>query len=273
MATDYDAEHTMGQLLEALLAADGVEQLTGLSIGQYDAEPFDKTPGDVAETMLANAAKLPALRTLIWCDLAYEECEVSWIENIELGPLLNTFPQLEHVLVRGGNNLGLSNLDLPELRTLIIQTGGLDQSVIRQLEAAKLPKLTHLEIYFGADEYGANCTPDDTARILSGELFPGLTTLGLKNSEFVNEITQAVIDSPLLPQLKVLDLSLGVLQDAGAEPLANNLPKLAHLDKLDLQHHFLSESMQARLRELGDKVDLSEAEEPDEDYFFVAIGE
>lgn len=270
----FDAEIDVTDLLQALLDTDGVEQLTGLSIGLAVEEAFDTPPQPVADMLIANADKLPALTTLIWCDIAYEECEVSWIQNIDVGPLLNAFPKLEHVLLRGGNDLRLTDVTLPELQTLIIQTGGMSQAIVRDVEKAKLPKLNHLELYFGAEDYGAECTVEDTDRILSGELFPHLTRLGLCNCEFVNELPAKIIESPLLPRLSVLDLSLGVLQDHGAQVLVDNLARFSHLDKLDLQHHYLSDAMMTRFEELGDKVDLSEQEEDEgEEFYFVAIGE
>ncbi|MDO5499141.1 MAG: STM4015 family protein [Propionibacteriaceae bacterium] len=259
-------------LIRRLLAQPGSRQLRGLSIGAW-AEPAEQGPRPVLAELFDIADHLPSLTTMVFGDLGFEQCEVSWINNDELGPMLNRFPQLEAVLVRGGKGLGLADLDLPQLHTLVVQTGGLDAGVVQQLLDARLPALRHLELYLGAEDHGATTTLPDVAPIISGHAFPGLRYLGIKNSEFQDEIAIAVSQSPLLPRLEVLDLSLGILTDAGARALIA-APALRQLRELNLSHHWLTDEMIARVQGLGIQVDVSDRMgRADEDYRCVAIGE
>lgn len=246
--------------------------LQGLSVGGW-GEPYENSSAPVAAALQAAATEFPALRTLVFADLAMEEAEVSWIENSELGPMLNAFPRLTSVLVRGGNSLGLTGLRLPDLNTLVVQTGGLDRSVVEQLLAADLPSLTRLELYLGEEEYGGNVTLEDLATIISGEAFPGLTYLGLKDSVLQDELAVALCSSPRLGQLKVLDLSMGTLTDVGGQALLDT-PALDGLELLDLEHNFLSESVAAALAaRFGSRINLAERQDASEYGPYVAVGE
>lgn len=232
-----------------------------------------RTTPAVARAVAASAPQLPSLTTLVFGDISMEEAEVSWIENSELGPMFNAYPNLTSMLVRGGNNLSLSDLRLPQLTTLVVQTGGLDSGVVQQLLDAQLPSLTHLELYTGDENYGATVTMADLAPIISGHAFPKLTYLGLKNSELQDDIAVAMCESPLLDQLQVLDLSLGILTDVGGKALLDE-PRVRNLGFLNLEHHFMSDEVAVRFRFLGISVDLSDPMlGVDDDYRYVAIGE
>lgn len=266
---DADAWVEQFNLLRSLPVA---ASLRGLSIGAW-GEPYENSSAAVAAAVRQAAADFPQLTTLVFADLSYEEAEVSWIENSELGPMLNAYPGLTSVLVRGGNQLGLTDLKLPQLTTLVVQTGGLDRSVVTQLLTAELPSLTRLELYLGDSNYGANVTVDDLASIISGETFPLLTYLGLKNSELEDELAAALTSSPRLGQLKTLDLSLGTLSDVGGQALLA-AKALDSLKLLDLQYHYLSEPVANALKErFGDRVNLAEPQETEDYGPYVSIGE
>lgn len=269
---DDDPEDWIAQFRK-LLALPVAPHLRGLAVGSWGA-PYENSSAPVAHAVAASAQQLPNLTTLVFGDLSMEEAEVSWIENYELGPMFNAFPALTAILVRGGNNLGLTGLRLPRLRTLVVQTGGLDSAVVQQLLDAELPSLTHLEIYTGDENYGATVTMADLAPIISGHTFPNLTYLGLKNSELQDDIAVAICDSPLLDRLQVLDLSLGILTDVGGTALLNE-PRIRNLGFLNLEHHWLSDAVSNKLRNLGVSIDLSDAMlgVDEDDYRYVAIGE
>lgn len=59
---------------------------------------------------------------------------------------------------------------------------------------------------------------------------------------------------------------MGTLSDTGAQALLDGQP-LTHLSSIDLHHHYLTEPMASRVRELcarsGVQLDLDEAEEWD----------
>lgn len=281
IALSYDAAEE-GQLwtdlFVALLDQPNVAELEGLVVGAWGMM-FEQTmdeAGRAVEAIVAARDRLPKLRAIFFGDVISEECEVSWIENTDVSPLLAAYPQLEHFGVRGTNNLSFGALQHPNLRSLIVQTGGLDVRIVRSVAAADLPALEHLELWLGTGGYGGNVTVDDLAPILAGGRFPRLRYLGLRNSEIADEIAAAVVDAPVLEQIRVLDLSLGTFGDDGAEALLAS-PAIARLEKLDLHHHFCSPEMIARLAALPLEVDTSDLQEPDsyggELFRFVSVGE
>jgi hypothetical protein len=159
----------------------------------------------------------------------------------------------------------------------VIETGGLDASVTKQVLSSSLPSLEHLELWLGAESYGATTTVEDLEPLFSGALFPRLRYLGLRDSELADAIAERIAQSPLLERIEVLDLSLGTLGDKGAEALLAS-PAVRRLRKLDLHHHYMSKDVLLRLHKLGPEVDLSGAEDVDvgrdgEEYRYVAVGE
>ena len=60
---------------------------------------------------------------------------------------------------------------------------------------------------------------------------------------------------------------MGTLRDRDVEHLLGSVPRFAHLESLDLHHHYMSEEnterVRAALAEAGVRTDLSELREPD----------
>ena len=276
---DYGDEHSTGDLLEDLLANSAADQLTALVIGSWGQYMYEspQSAANVIEALTAAAPHLPNLTSLCFGDITYRECEISWIMQTDVSPLWSAFPKLEHFQVRGGNGLSLGTLELGRLRTLVVESGGLPQSVVRQVASSSLPALEHLELYLGTYEYGGyREVVEDLKPILSGEMFPRLRYLGLRNSEFADKVALAVVQSPLLERIETLDLSLGTLGDEGAGALAA-CPAVAQLKRLDVHHHYISAEGVQGLKALPVQLDAS-GREPDDEYKgeiyrYVAIGE
>ncbi|MFF8991242.1 STM4015 family protein [Streptomyces sp. NPDC014983] len=239
------------------------------------------------ELILADAARFPALRALFLADVTGEECEISWLQLTDVTPVLEAFPLLEELGVRGGDSQGLGEETLSlrpvrhdALRVLRFESGGLPGQVVRAVGACDLPALERLELWLGVQTYGGDATVADLAPILSGGRFPALRRLGLQDSELQDEIAAAVASAPVVAQLESLSLSMGTLTDAGAEALLRGQP-LTHLKRLDLHHHFLGESMtervEAAIGSAGTEVDLSDRLAPhrwrDEEWRYVAVSE
>ena len=253
-------------------------QVTGIVVGPWEHVGSGDEP--VADRIVAAIAsardRLPALSALFLGEIISEESEISWIEQTDVSPLFNAYPRLEQFAVRGGNGLRLGPPRHDNLRALIVQAGGLPRQVVQEVGAAHLPALRHLELWLGTEQYGGDATVDDLAPILSGNLFPRLAYLGLRDSEIADEIAFAVAVAPILERIAVLDLSLGTLSDAGAAALLAS-PAITRLRKLDIHYHFCSEEMVAKLMALPLEVDAGDPQEPDEDdgeiYRYVAVGE
>ncbi|WP_310485848.1 STM4015 family protein [Chamaesiphon sp. VAR_48_metabat_403] len=273
LSVDYNSEHSIIDLLSQFLADPQVSQITNLIIGQWDAEDGSSEP--VVNFLVDASQKLPNLTALFLGDITGEEYEISWIQQSDLSPLWNAYPQLEYLRVRGNENLSFGELELGRLKTLIVETGGLSVERVREVCASHLPSLEHLELWLGTDNYGGDTTPVDLAPILNGSLFPYLRYLGLRDSEIADRMAIAVADATILVRIKTLDLSLGNLGDIGAAALLAS-PLINHLEKLDLHHHYISEALVKDLEKLSIEVDVSDvqvADDDDEEYRYVAVSE
>ncbi len=272
-----EAGETWPQRWAAFLQTPGAEEITGLVVGTWDrSQASEDTPDAVIEALVATHTRVPNLRALFFGDITSEESEISWIQQTDMSPLFAAFPALEHFCVRGGNGLSLGRMRLAHLVSLVVQTGGLPGAVAREVAAAELPALAHLELWLGTEDYGGTTTLEDLAPILARDRFPRLRHLGLRDSDQADAVAQAVAQAPVLHQLEALDLSLGTLSDTGAAALLAS-PAVRRLRRLDIHHHYCTPAMVAQLEALGVEVDASDPQEPDEDrgelYRYVAVGE
>jgi hypothetical protein len=254
-----------------------VGQVNGIVVGAWgEMLGDDETSAEIVEALVAAREKLTALTAIFMGDITYEECEISWINQTDISPLIEAYPALEHFRVRGGTGLSLGRLHHARLKSLVVETGGLNVEIVRQVMGAKLPELEHLELWLGTEEYGASASVQDLAPLFAGTLFPRLRYLGLRDSHIANEIAVELVKTPILERIRVLDLSLGTLSDTGAAALLD-CPAVARLEKLDIHHHFCSSEMVRKLHALGITLDASEAHDlgryGDEDSRYVAVGE
>ncbi|MER7134871.1 STM4015 family protein [Streptosporangium saharense] len=250
-------------------------KVTALVIGNWGSA-YERDSSEAVRLLTGHAERLPALRTLYFGDISSEEAEISWIQQSDVTPLLTAFPRLEHLDVRGGSGLVLRPVRHENLRGLSIESGGLPAGVVRGIAESAFPALERLELWLGVSEYGGDATVADMEDILSGERLPALRHLGLQDSEIQDEIAAAVASAPVVARLETLALSMGALGDEGAEALLSGQP-LTHLKRLDLHHHYLTDPMVDRVRaafaDFGVEVDLSDQEEPDDEWRYVAVAE
>jgi hypothetical protein len=173
--------------------------------------------------------------------------------------LLAAFPRLEVLSLCGIPDPGEWRVPLRHeaLRRLVVKTAGLPRAVARSVGASHLPALEELELWLGVRrEYGGTTSVADLISILSGKRWPRLRHLGLRNSERADEVAAALASAPVMARLRSLDLSFGTLGDAGAEALLAG--SVSYLERLDLHHHFVSATVQSRLREaLPGRVNLN----------------
>jgi hypothetical protein len=268
---EADKGKKITELLEAFYRDPNAAFVQELIIGVYDYYS-DTDSSDVVESLVENQAKLPRLRALFIGDITYEEQEISWIQQSNVGPVLAAYPELEYFRVRGGNGLSLGELNHHSLKYLIVESGGLPPEVIEEVVQAYLPALEHLELWLGSENYGFASEVAELNPILSGEHFPALKYLGLKDSEIADDIAIALQNAPVLERLEVLDLSMGTLSDAGAQALLDN-PHITQLKFIDLHHHYISEDLIAKLKALGIDIDLSEKQKDDDGYRYIAVSE
>ncbi|MBV9124451.1 MAG: STM4015 family protein [Planctomycetes bacterium] len=260
----YEEAREGGRLtdrLAALLQDPAAGQVSALVIGNWSFEGENAAP--IVEALVAARDKLTNLKSLFLGDIVMEEQEISWIQQTDMSPLFDAYPELEHLRIRGGTGLSLGTVKHKHLQSLILESGGLPVEVVRAVGSAKLPALEHLELWLGTPEYGGNATVEDLQPILAGKQFPKLHYLGLRDSEMADQVAAAVAQAPVLKKIRVLDLSLGNLSDEGAKALLAS-PAVAQLEKLDIHHHYVSKELVKQLKALGITVDAGDPEEPDE---------
>ncbi|MFF9406829.1 STM4015 family protein [Streptomyces anandii] len=280
-------EEPFEELWRGFTEAVDTHRVRALIVGPWWEDGYSELR-PALELILADAERFPALRALFLADVTGEECEISWLQLTDVTPVLETFPLLEELWVRGGDSQGLGEETLAlrpvrheALRVLRFESGGLPGQVVRGLGACELPALERLELWLGVTQYGGDATVVDLAPVLSDAgRFPALRHLGLQDSELQDEIAAAVASAPVVARLESLSLSMGTLTDAGAEALLHGQP-LTHLERLDLHHHFIGEAMAGRLRvafgATGTDVDLSDRQTPhrwrEEEWRYVAVSE
>lgn len=276
IAASHDDEGTSvdGQI-RALLRLEAAKFLRALTIGLADADG-DNDYG-AAITAIVKAGKRPSLRELFIGDFEYpDDSEISWATIGDVGRLLPLFPNLQELRVQGGKIL-LSNVTHPCLRSLILNTGGLPGATARAVASATLPELTSLEVWLGTEDYGGTAAIKDLKPLMDGKGFPKLTSLGLMNSTFQDEIAKAVAGSKILKQLTSLDLSMGTMTDEGGEAILAAADRFSHLAPLDLEKNYLSDEMAKKIRKALPYAHTGEQREADkwDDklHYYVAVGE
>lgn len=259
---EYDADIT--KQLEQLLQDPEADQLEALVIGPWHQEMYKHSSSIAVNALVAAQEQLTSLKAVFVGEITYDESEISWILQSDISPLLDAYPNLEILQIRGGTDLAFNSLHHEHLKTLIIETGGLSPNTIAQICAGHLPALEHLELWLGSDYYGGNSSVDDLQPILSGNLFPKLTYLGLCDSEYSDSIAKAIVQSPIIERIKVLDFKFGTLGDEGAEALLN-CPAVSRLDTLNVTENYLSEEMIEQLNHLNIEVIADDQKEEDEE--------
>lgn len=273
--TDYDTEQEVPPLVEQFLADPKAKEIDTLITGLLNVEG-DQPPSTIIQLLVNNKAILQQLTGVFFGDITQEECEVSWLENCDHSAMLQAFPNLNIYKVRGGNRLSFTQLQHPNLKKLIIETGGLSNQILDNLRAAQLPQLEHLELWLGSDNYGFDADAEQVVGAVEAMNLPHLKYLGLRNAEIADDIAKRLEKSPLLQQVETLDLSMGNISDEGAEALLDT-PAIKNLSQLILDHHYLSEDMVEQLQDLGISVSANDPQEEDrygdEVYRYIAVSE
>ncbi|MFI0237807.1 STM4015 family protein [Streptomyces sp. NPDC016845] len=276
----YDSEEAWPEAFARFAEAVDLGRVKALVVGSW-SDPYENGPEPVIAALLEARHRLMALRAVFLGDIVFEECEISWITQGDVTPLLNGFPELTEFAVRGGTSLAFPAVRHERLRSLTVETGGLPAEAVRGIAASDLPALTRLALWLGTSDYGGDSTVADVEPLLTGGRLPALKHLALCNSEIQDEIAAAVAAAPVVARLDTLDLSMGVLTDDGATALLAGQP-LTHLSKLDLHHNYLSDGLRQRFLDwlvpAGVEVNL-DADDADEDrdgetmWRYVSVGE
>jgi predicted DNA-binding WGR domain protein len=242
---DEDSAVDVEKLFAELLDHPSARFLRDLTVGliSFEEPSFD----NVAK--IIGKRHLPALRSLYIGDFSYEESELSWSSLGKLEPVYAAVPNLRRLEVRAGS-MNLGKIVHPTLEQFEVTTGGLDPKSARAIGGAVWPSLRKLSLMVGRERYGGTTTLKDLKPILAGENLPRLQSLGLKNLEFTDDLIEPLALSKILPQLEVLDLSMGTLSDDGIRRLYRYQKAFQHLAKLDIGDNYVTKDGLKLLRTL-----------------------
>ena len=258
-----DGDKDAKTMIDEILADSELSELEELVIGCW-GESWDNGAQPIVDGIVEYSDKFSQIKSLFIGDMDYEECEVSWIEQADYGKLWAALPNLEKLTIKGSTNLSLGDIQHENLKSLEIICGGLPKEVIVGIGEAKLPALESLKLYIGVEDYGFDGNIEDIANMLMNSDFPNLKTLGIKDSEIQDDVAKVVTKSKYMSQIEVLDLSLGTLTDEGGQVLLDTLPDYENIKEVNLEYHYMSEDMMAKLKALSADVDVSEKQEDDE---------
>lgn len=116
----YDADEKWVTAFARFLDAVDTTGVRALVVGAWE-EAYEDGPSAVVEALVAARDRLPALRALFLGDMVMEECEISWINQTDVTPLLTAFPALEELGVRGGTELRFPAVRHDALRRLTME--------------------------------------------------------------------------------------------------------------------------------------------------------
>lgn len=257
--------HSAEELLEALLAHRSARFLYDLELGLLN----HKYNWTEAIGVLVASGERRSLRRLFLGAFEYpDDCQMSWTSITGAEELWPRLPHLHTLIVQAGE-LGLGTLDLPQLEELEIRTGGLDAKTGHAVTGVSWPRLRKLHLWIGSFQFGSEVGIADLKPVFDGKGFRRLEELGLLNCEYTDEVCRALVSSNILPQLKVVDLSMGTMTDEGAGILLEHAEALAHLERIQLAQNCLSRDAVAELNRLNPQIVANDQKHPSERYVSV----
>ena len=261
---DYEEQGKDGKtMVTEILSDPDFPELKKIIIGCWGWAAEDGCQ-PVLDGIVENREQFSGIEELFVGDMDFEECEVSWIIQGNYSRLWEAMPGLRELTIKGSTDLTLGNIRHDNLESLTIICGGLPESVIKEIEKAKLPNLKKLLLYIGSDNYGFDGNEDTIKSLLDHMDFPNLEYLGIADSEIQDQLAEVVLKNKIMGQLHTLDLSCGTLTDKGGALILETVPQYQNLEKLDVHYHFMTKDMVKKLQALPVEVDASDANQPDE---------
>jgi uncharacterized protein (TIGR02996 family) len=247
--------------------SDVLEEVLKHPSGRFIVEFAFMSNGDPNESDLQSLIDVlakkapPTTRKLTFGD---NVDQISWHHTGDLGKLWKAVPNLRVFEIESGE-FEVGKMNAPNLERAIFITGGMTSSCAKNIATAVMPKIKHLELYYGTDDYGCDCTVKQVKPLLDRTDLAKLEYLGIKNSEFADEIAGALAGAKVLKGLKTLDLSMGTMTDEGAAALAAAKDSLAHLQVLDLTRNYLTKKGIALVKGICAKVITDRQEKSDDE--------
>ena len=251
----YGEGVALSQVLAALLSHPSSRLIETLELGTQTGEDDYTDYGQL--TSVVGQAELPTLRRLVACEFGYQDCELSWSDLGDLRKVWKAAPNLEELVVNGGQ-FELGTIRLPKLRRFALRTTGLTKKNFRRVSGGAFPRLEKLEIWLGCEERGGNVSPRMVATLLEGKAIPKVVDLGLMNTEITDEICLLLAASKIAGRLLRLDLSMGTMTDDGARTLAVYANAFSKLEVLNVESNYLTPAARHELRSVAKRITFGE---------------
>ncbi|HEY5936672.1 MAG TPA: WGR domain-containing protein [Kofleriaceae bacterium] len=262
-----DKEISLAAILEELLRHPSGRYLVSV-VMNYNNDPNESTLDDLIAVLAKRAPK-----TIRKIQIGDDVDQISWYNVGNLGKLWRVVPRLRLFSIHAGS-FTLGTIELPELVRAVFETGGLSKASAKSIAIAKWPKIEHLDVWFGDDNYGGDASVKDIQPLLDRTDLKKLRHLGLRNAEFTDKLLEVLPKAKILKQLTTLDLSMGVLTDEGAKLLVKHADAYRHLAELNVSDTYLSKDAVKTLKGVAKKIvadDLREDDDPE--WRYPAVGE
>ncbi|MEM7715181.1 MAG: HEAT repeat domain-containing protein [Cyanobacteria bacterium P01_A01_bin.68] len=247
--------------LQLLIQDDRVNEVEALICYLQDYDVYYEVSqeyDDLAEFLYNHRKQLENLKVLFVGDEEIDTFRKSYLGIGDINFLLSSFPNLEVLHLRGWcAELHCSALGHNNLKTLVIETADISNIAIKIICSLHFPALKYFELWIGRrSENSSNSMIKCLEPILFGESFPNLNYLGIRSSEYSDNIAEAIAESslitdyPILYNLLILDLSMGNLTDEGLEALLN-IPDIHNLHTLDVSNNCITEEFIEEVEQLS----------------------
>lgn len=260
-----------GKILTAFLARPGSQFIQRISVGEIwdeDCED-DDYEGPITTHAVDAIVASPCATMLKEFAVTGGEHDISGV-SLDVSKLWDSCPNLEVVGLYAGQ-LTMGEIVAPKLRCFVAHTGGLGAAELKAVAKATWPALEELEIWFGAEEYGCDCSFSDLEPLLQRTDLK-LKKLGIMNMEFGDEVCTGILRSPLLAGLEHLDLSMGVIGEEGAKAIIDNAEKLSHLSSFRIAG-FWGPDVATALKAICEDAVVETRGPAHDNYRYVEVGE
>eukprot|EP00698_Gefionella_okellyi_P002855 TRINITY_DN12722_c0_g1_i1.p1 TRINITY_DN12722_c0_g1~~TRINITY_DN12722_c0_g1_i1.p1 ORF type:complete len:316 (-),score=26.23 TRINITY_DN12722_c0_g1_i1:29-976(-) len=242
--------------LNSLILDPRAARVQFLSVGWISNTPSAR-PTQIYQALVSANSNLCGLRGLFLGDVDDLQGKLlTRLVHDAITGLLQAFPLLEQLRVRGCNNLSVQPSTKHNcLKSLVIEGTQISVPLLVALQSCDFPALQHLELWLGMH---LQHNIDTLSPLLAGQCFKQLQSLALRNYDRMDHFVESLLYSEIIKRIAVLDLSDSVLTDYGGEQLLL-CDAFAHLERLIVRHTFLSPRIATLLHAMHVQVDDSES--------------